>query len=128
VGRYLSLERVGEWMKEMRTSLWDFKSSLACRKILRHGTSGFTSHPRESVLRNFIALKNQSPWLGSNPQPLGPVTTTLTTTPPRRHSSVVVSSCDLPVGDRELLYCVAQQCQINSLRFHSYGSCLFSSV
>jgi hypothetical protein len=66
-----SLERVGEWAKEMRIyggpvstdisggsrtmgegnenlvypPLWDFKSSLTCRKILRHGTSGFTSHP-----------------------------------------------------------------------------------
>jgi hypothetical protein len=25
-------------------SLWDFKSSLKCLKILRHGTSSFTSH------------------------------------------------------------------------------------
>jgi hypothetical protein len=31
------------------------------------------------VLRIFIALKNPSPWQGSKPQPLGP----LTTTPPR---------------------------------------------
>jgi hypothetical protein len=38
----------------------------------------------EDVLRIFIALKNQSPWPGSNPRPLGPVTGTLTTTPPRR--------------------------------------------
>jgi hypothetical protein len=36
------------------------------------------------VLRIFIALKNPSPGPGSNPQPLGPVTSTLTTTPPRR--------------------------------------------
>jgi hypothetical protein len=27
-------------------SPWDFKRSLTCRKILRHGTSGFTSHPK----------------------------------------------------------------------------------
>jgi hypothetical protein len=38
----------------------------------------------EGVLRIFIALKNPSPWLGLNPQPLGPVASTLTTTPPRR--------------------------------------------
>jgi hypothetical protein len=25
------------------------KGSLTCRKILRHGTSGFTSHPKEGV-------------------------------------------------------------------------------
>jgi hypothetical protein len=36
---------------------WGFKRSFICPKILRHGTSGFTFHPKESVLRNFIALK-----------------------------------------------------------------------
>jgi hypothetical protein len=38
----------------------------------------------EGVLRIFIALKNPSPWPGSNPQPLGPVASTLTITSPRR--------------------------------------------
>jgi hypothetical protein len=33
------------------------KGSLTCRKILRHGTSGFTSHPKEGLLRICIALK-----------------------------------------------------------------------
>jgi hypothetical protein len=37
------------------------KEFLTCRKILGHGTSGFTSHPKEGVLRIFIALKNPSP-------------------------------------------------------------------
>jgi hypothetical protein len=60
------------------------KGSLTCHKILRHETSGFTSHPKESVLRTFIALKNPSPRPGLNPYPLGPVASTLTTTPPRR--------------------------------------------
>jgi hypothetical protein len=46
------------------------------------GPSGFTSHPKEGVLRIFIDLKNQSPWPGSNPQPLVPVANTPTTTPP----------------------------------------------
>jgi hypothetical protein len=32
---------------------------------------------KEGVLRIFIALKNTSPWLGSKPQPLGPVASTL---------------------------------------------------
>jgi hypothetical protein len=31
------------------------KESLTCRKILRHGTSGFTSHGKVGVLRIFIA-------------------------------------------------------------------------
>jgi hypothetical protein len=62
---------------------WDFKRSLKCSKILRHGTSGFTSHRKEGVLRIFIALKIPSPWPGSNPRPLGSVASTLTTTSPR---------------------------------------------
>jgi hypothetical protein len=39
-------------------SPWDFKSSFTCRKILRHGTLGFTSQRKEGVLRISIALKN----------------------------------------------------------------------
>jgi hypothetical protein len=46
------------------------KGSLTRRKILRHGTSGFTSHPKEVVLRIFIALKNPSTWPGFKPWPL----------------------------------------------------------
>jgi hypothetical protein len=61
----------------------DFKRSLKRRKILLHGTSGFTSHPKEGVLR-IIALNIPSLWLGSNPRPLGPVVSTLTIIAPRR--------------------------------------------
>jgi hypothetical protein len=43
------------------------KSSLTCRKILQRGTSGFTSPPKEVVLRIIIALKNLSPRPGLNP-------------------------------------------------------------
>jgi hypothetical protein len=64
-------------------SPWDCKRSLTCCKILRHWTSGFTSHPKEGVLLTFIALKYSSLWPGSNLRPLGPVERTLTTTPPR---------------------------------------------
>jgi hypothetical protein len=64
--------------------LWYVKGSFTCRKSLRHGISGFTSHPTEGVLRIFIALKNPSHRPGLNPRPLGPVASTLTTTPPRR--------------------------------------------
>jgi hypothetical protein len=35
--------------------------------MLRHGTSGFISHPKEGVMRIFIAIKNLSPWPGLNP-------------------------------------------------------------
>jgi hypothetical protein len=53
------------------------KGSLTCRKILRHGTSGFISYPKEGVLRIFNGLKNPSPLPGFNPLPLGPVASTL---------------------------------------------------
>jgi hypothetical protein len=36
------------------------KGSLTCRKIFIHGADGFTSPPKEGVLRNFISLKNPS--------------------------------------------------------------------
>jgi hypothetical protein len=62
---------------------WDFKRSFTCRKILRYGTSGFISHPKEGVPRIFIALKNPLTWPGSNPRPLGQVASTPTNTPPR---------------------------------------------
>jgi hypothetical protein len=63
-------------------SPWDFKRSFTRCKILRHGTSGFTSHPKEGVLLIFIALKNPTPLPGSNSQLLSPVASTLTTAPP----------------------------------------------
>jgi hypothetical protein len=65
-------------------------ASLTCCKILRHVISSFTSHLKESVLWNFIALKNPSPRPGLNPWSLGPVASTLTTTPPRRIIAGVV--------------------------------------
>jgi hypothetical protein len=60
------------------------KGSLTCRKIWRHGTSGFTPHPMEGVLRDFISIKNPSPLPGLKPRPLGPVASTLTIIPQRR--------------------------------------------
>jgi hypothetical protein len=83
------LERVGGMDEGMRVLfiqyLWYVNGSFTCRKILWHGTSGFTSHLKKRVLRTFIALKNPSPRPSINPRPLGPLASTLTTTPPRRH-------------------------------------------
>jgi hypothetical protein len=62
------------------------QGSLTCRKNLRHGASGFTSHPKGGVLRIVIAIKNPSLRPGLNPRLLGPVASTLTITPPRRLS------------------------------------------
>jgi hypothetical protein len=52
-------------------TLWDFKRSLTCRKILRHGISGFTSHPKKGVLRIFIALKKSIALAGFEPASSG---------------------------------------------------------
>jgi hypothetical protein len=68
--------RNGRWIL-----LASITSSIHARKVLlnlRQGTDGFTSPPKEVVLRIFITLKNQS-----NPRTLGPVASTLTTSPPR---------------------------------------------
>jgi hypothetical protein len=46
---------------------------------VRHGTDGFTSPPKEGVLR----ILNPSSSAGFEPATLGPVARTLTTTPPR---------------------------------------------
>jgi hypothetical protein len=70
---------------------------LTCRKILRHGTSGFISHPKEGVLRIFIALKIPSPRLGFNPQPLGPVASTLYHRP-EKHVVILVMESGLRNG------------------------------
>jgi hypothetical protein len=66
-------------------------SSLGTSRVLLHVVKSYDMGPpalfpirAEGMLRIFIALKNTSPWPGSNPQPLGPVASTLTTTPPRR--------------------------------------------
>jgi hypothetical protein len=51
--------------------------SIHARKVLlhavnvRHGTDGFTSPPKEVVLRIFITLKNPSPSVGIEPANLG---------------------------------------------------------
>jgi hypothetical protein len=77
--------RVGEGNENLvYPSPWDFKRALTCRKILRHGTFRLYFLSEGRCAANFNALKNSSPWPGSNPQPLGPLANTLTTTPPRR--------------------------------------------
>jgi hypothetical protein len=64
--------------------------SLTSSKILRHGTSGFNSHPKEGVMWIFNSLKNPLILPGMKPRPLRPVASALTTTPPRRPLSRVI--------------------------------------
>jgi hypothetical protein len=86
--RHLVAER-GETGREMAAefcpsaSLSYLKVSLTCLKILRHGADGFTSPPKEVVLRIFIALKIHRFRPGLNPLTLSPMASTITITPPR---------------------------------------------
>jgi hypothetical protein len=65
-----SLQRVGEGNENLVSLfLLDFKRSFTCRKILRHGTFPLYFPSEGRCAADFIALKNPSPWPGSNPQP-----------------------------------------------------------
>jgi hypothetical protein len=62
--------------KEMKLALRSIfvhtsKGCLTWRKILRHGADGFTSRPKESILRMSIGLKNPSPSTRFEPANLG---------------------------------------------------------
>jgi hypothetical protein len=84
--------RMNEEVRILHISIFDMSTELlTCRKILRHEASGFTSHSKEGVVQNFIALKNPSPRLGLNPRALGPVASTLITIPPRRPAMFLLS-------------------------------------
>jgi hypothetical protein len=76
------------------SSLWDFNSSFShAIKSYDMGPPALLPTRNEGMLRIFIALKNPSPWPGSNRIPLGPVASTLITTPPRR-----LPSCERHYG------------------------------
>jgi hypothetical protein len=86
-----AIRRNGRRSENLPISIWNASRDLFTRyKILRHGTSGFSSHPKEDVLRIFIALRNPSPRPALNPRTLGPVASTLITTPPRRPYSTLI--------------------------------------
>jgi hypothetical protein len=55
--------------------------SFSCRKILRHGTSGFSFLPKEVMLGS-LTLKIHHRLPGVNPRVLGPVASTVMTRPP----------------------------------------------
>jgi hypothetical protein len=77
------------------SSLWYFKGSFTCHKILRHGTFPlyFPSERKVfcKVFCGFLSpLKIHRLSLVLNPQPLGPVASTLTSTPPRRQPTYLL--------------------------------------
>jgi hypothetical protein len=57
--------------------LFIFAKYFSCHKILRQGTSGFTSPPNKGLLWIFIALKNPSPRQGFKPRTLDQMASTL---------------------------------------------------
>jgi hypothetical protein len=60
------------------------KGSFTCRKILRHGTDGFTPPPRRKVRCGFLSpIKIRRPRPGLNPRTLRPMASTLTIRSPR---------------------------------------------
>jgi hypothetical protein len=83
------------------SSLWDFKSSFTCRKILGHGTFPLYFPSERKVCCGFLSpLKIHRLGRVLNPQPLGPVASTLTTTAPRRlekhNTSIMVAVYETP--------------------------------
>jgi hypothetical protein len=72
-----SSSKAGEtWVRNMAAEFCP-QASFHARKVLlhavnlRHGTDGFTSLPKEVVLRIFITLKNPSSSAGFEPANLG---------------------------------------------------------
>jgi hypothetical protein len=66
-------------------------------------------HPKEDVLRIFIAIKSPSPWPGLNPRPLGPVASTLTTISPRRPMGDVKRHFIFRGGERATPTCTSDR-------------------
>jgi hypothetical protein len=72
-------------MAEILPKVANFTSllgSFTCRKA-RHGTDGFTSPPKEGVLRIFYRLKNPTASAGFEPATLGTKGQHATSRPPK---------------------------------------------
>jgi hypothetical protein len=81
-----------ELAKEMNLALRSIfarssKGSLTCRKILRYETDGFTSPPKEDLLRIFSPLKILRPRPDMNLRTWGSVASMLTIMPLKTTSS-----------------------------------------
>jgi len=97
--------KVELWARNVRKFCLNFDFHVTVRDLLhavklRHGTDGFTSPPKEGVLRNFFALKIQRFRPGANPRTWVPKASTL----PLDHRS----RCDYAIdfsGDDSLVRC-----------------------
>jgi hypothetical protein len=80
VGTYVELPKEMTNLALRSTCLY-FEVFLTCRKILRHGSDGFTSSPKEAWFGLLSPLKIPHPLTGSNPRTLGPMASMLTIIP-----------------------------------------------
>ena len=77
---------------------------------LRHGTDGFTSPPKEAVLRIFFTLKIRRLWLGANPWTWVPKASTLPLDHRSRHGEHYETPCII--------------CHFYSYQYISYWLCV----
>ena len=73
-------------MPDFHVTFWDLLHAVN----LLHGTDGFTSHPKEGVLRIFFALKSSTASVGFEPANLGTKGQHATSRPPKPTSNMLV--------------------------------------
>ena len=79
VAFYSEHEKSDKFCSEALISAW---GSFTCRKFTTRVTHGFTSLPKEVILRNFMLWKIHRPRTGLNPRTSDPVASMITTGPP----------------------------------------------
>ena len=102
------------------------------RDILRHGTNGFTSLPKEGVLRIFFALKNPTASTGFETANLGTKGQHATSRPPKPQNtfiSVLYSNhWDCKCQDTGQFTAVTEQCDPQSTARHWNTLCKSSNM
>jgi hypothetical protein len=121
---HVAAKRGRNWLKNNRWILSISVSSipqgpLACHKILRHEAYGFTSPPKEVVLRIFIALKNPSLTAGFEPANLGANS---------KHDNHSTIENDLHTHNKTTGKTITYKLNIHSLSKFVQGNNLFSRL
>ena len=95
------LRKVKLWARNVREFCLNADFHVKFRDLLRaiklHGNEGFTSPPKEGVLRNFLALKIRRP--GANPRTWVPKASTL---PPDHRSRLESVNCQTQYYDTKV--------------------------
>jgi hypothetical protein len=96
------------------------KGFLTCSKIILHVADGYTSHPKESVLR-ISTLKNPSSRPGLNQQTVGPIVS-------KRLQSLLVktfiSFTGMPTYLLDIAKSAIKSLESQYLLFHTVSRCL----